>query len=147
LPLRSVDTGMGLERIGAVLQDVPSAFDVDLFTPAHRRLDKLIGNSGTRAELEADKQTRTRRLILDHTRSALFVGLAGIAPARDGRGSVLRGLIRRAARQGRMLGLTEPFLGELLPPLAEGHGALLSEDERARVPDLTRVIGEEERLF
>jgi alanyl-tRNA synthetase len=144
LPLRSVDTGMGLERIGAVLQDVPSAFDVDVFVPAHRRLDELVGGGdGT----QAAAHMRSRRLVLDHTRSALFAGLAGVVPGRDGRGSVLRGLIRRAARQGRILGLEEPFLGELVAPLAEGHRALLTDDERARVPELACMLGDEERFF
>jgi alanyl-tRNA synthetase len=73
--------------------------------------------------------------------------LAGVEPDRAGRGSVVRRLIRRAARQGRMLDIEHPFLGELLVPLAEGHGSLLTAEERARVPKLARMVTEEESRF
>src|SRR6185437_9164007 len=77
----------------------------------------------------------------------LLALLAGVGPARDGRGSVVRRLIRRAARQGRVLGIARPFLGELLGPLAAGHGPLLTPDEHARVPALARLVAEEETRF
>ncbi len=143
LPLRSVDTGMGLERIAAVLQGVPSVFDTDLFAPAMRRLAELAPPVSSMTESER----RARRMIVDHVRAAIFIWLAGVAPGRDGRGSVQRRMIRRAARQGRALGLTEPFLGELIAPLAAGHGALLSNAERDRLPPLRDILTEEEIGF
>jgi alanyl-tRNA synthetase len=144
LPLRSVDTGMGLERVAAVLQGVPSVFDIDLFGPARRRLEDLapIGSAGGGAA-----ETRARRLIVDHVRAALFAGLAGVAPDRDGRGSVVRRLIRRAARQGRLLGLERPFLGELVEPLMRPHLPLLEPGEAERLPRLAEALTEEERRF
>lgn len=144
LPLRSVDTGMGLERIAAVLQDVPSVFETDLLALAATRLEQLapggVGGGGAR-------ETRARRMILDHARAALLTLAEGVHPGHDGRGSVVRGLIRRAARQGRVLGLNGPFLGELMAPLAEAHGALLTPEERQRMAALAHTITDEEQRF
>ncbi|HLZ25623.1 MAG TPA: alanine--tRNA ligase-related protein [Ktedonobacterales bacterium] len=143
LAMRSVDTGMGLERTAAVLQNVPTVYETDLFAPGFSRLTEL-------APVGGDEDTRhvlARRIVVDHARAALFAGLAGVLPDRDGRGSVLRRLIRRAARQGRVLGLERPFLGELLGPLAAAHEGLLSSEERARVPELARMVTDEERRF
>ena len=86
-------------------------------------------------------------MIVDHTRAVLLAGLAGIVPGRDGRGSVVRRLIRRAARLGRVLGITRPFLSELLPPLVQGHGTLLTYEERQQVPVLMQLLMNEEKLF
>jgi alanyl-tRNA synthetase len=159
LPLRSVDTGMGLERFAAVLQDVPTTFDIDLLGQARARLDELIGEHGSRSLLPDEgehgplagpgisREERARRMIVDHARATLLALLAGVAPDRDGRGSVVRRLIRLAARQGHRLGLRRPFLGELLEPLAEGHGALLTPEEHARIPELAQIVGEDEQRF
>jgi alanyl-tRNA synthetase len=163
LPLRSVDTGMGLERMAVVLQRVPTAFEIDLFAPAAARLAEIAtvavgeerqeagfstssfpgrnGGQGIRSEV------RARRMVLDHARAALFAMVEGIAPGRDGRASVVRRLIRRAARQGRILGLDGPFMGELVAPLAEAHAAFLTPEERERVPVVTRLLAVEERRF
>ncbi len=163
LPLRSVDTGMGLERVAAVLQGAPTVFETDLFAGASRYLDDLTPPPGSptrmeRRNREQDEQpvagragispaVRARRVILDHTRSALFAMLEGIEPGRDGRASVVRRLIRRAARQGRALGIAGPFLGELVGPLVEAHGALLTDEQRQRAGAIARLLTDEERRF
>ncbi len=144
LPLRSVDTGMGLERIAAILQGVPSVFETDLFAPALERLRTITPGV---ASLDERGERRARRMLVDHVRAALFIWLAGVTPDRDGRGSVLRRMIRRAALQGRLLGVARPFLGELIEPLAQGHGDLLAPHERARLSELLRVLEDEERGF
>lgn len=142
LPLRSVDTGMGLERIAAVLQQTVTLFETDLFAGAQQRLAEL-------APVDNDTQARqrARRVIVDAVRSALYIGLAGVVPHADGRGSVVRRLIRRAARQGRILGLEQPFLGELALPLVESAGDLFLPDERLRAPEIAKLLTDEERRF
>jgi alanyl-tRNA synthetase len=144
LPFLSVDTGMGLERVALLLQDVESVFETDLFMPAATRLSELapvgvLGNSSV--------EQRARRMILDHTRSALFAGLEGVVPGRDGRSSVLRRLVRRASRQGRVLGIDRPFLGELVRPFAQGHSTLLTEQEQRRLPIVVEMLTNEETQF
>lgn len=146
LPLRSVDTGMGLERIASVLQDVETVFDVDLFAPAMERLDDLVGD-GPSVALTDRQRLKARRLIVDHTRSALFASLAGVLPGRVGSESVVRRLIRRAARYGRSLGIERPFLGELIEPLARAHGDLITAQEWERLGDVARILTDEERGF
>lgn len=144
LPLRSVDTGMGLERMAAVLQGVLTVYETDLFAPVWQRLASLapIGIAGGGVE-----ETKARRVIVDHARAALFAHLAGVQPDHTGRGSVLRQLIRRAARQGRVLGLDQPFLGALVAPLVVAHDALLTPWERERASTLADVLTQEERRF
>ena len=143
LPFRSVDTGMGLERTAAVLQDVPTVYETDLLAPGLRRLSEIAPvHSG-----DDSRYTLARRIIADHARAALFAGLVGVVPDRNGRGSVVRRLIRRAARQGRILGFDRPFLGDLLEPLAEAHGGLLTDEERSRVPLVARMVTDEEQRF
>jgi alanyl-tRNA synthetase len=144
LPTRNIDTGLGLERTAAALQGAESVFSIDLFQPA---LTRLLELAPSKDREDPKEQKRARRMILDHTRATLFAGLEGIGPGRDGRNSVVRRLIRRAARQSRLLGIERPILSELLSPLAEGHRALLSDDEYRRVPTLASLIDEEERLF
>ncbi len=144
LPFLSIDTGMGLERIATILQGAESGFSIDLFLPARRSLAEqappCVAGGGPLEE-------RARRMIVDHTRAALFVGLAGVVPGREGRGSVLRRLIRRAARQCRLLGIQRPFLGELVMPLVESHRELLTPEERELAPTLVGVITDEEERF
>ncbi len=157
LPLRSVDTGMGLERMALLLQGAPSAFHIDLFLPAQQRLHSLLpnehdshdghGHDGQPSAMLPAQREQSQRMIVDHMRAALFVGAEGTEPGRDGRGSVLRRLIRRAATRGRLLGITRPFLSELLMPLAQAHGALLSEEEQQRVPLLEEMVRQEEQRF
>ncbi len=142
LPLRSVDTGMGLERIAAVLQKAPTLFETDLFAGAQQRLAALAPVSE-----DTPAQQRARRVIVDAVRSTLYIGLAGVVPRPSGRGSVVRRLIRRAARHGRILGLERPFLGELVAPLVERADDLFSPEEQRRAPEIASLLTDEEHRF
>jgi alanyl-tRNA synthetase len=116
LPKPSIDTGMGLERVAAVLQGVISNYETDLFTPLIARAAELTGTSLTK-ELNKESQTKSAaslRVIADHSRAATFLISDGVLPANDGRGYVLRKIIRRAITHGRLLGQTKPFLYEMV---------------------------------
>jgi alanyl-tRNA synthetase len=144
LPWHNVDTGMGLERMAVVLQGAESVFEIDMFVPVLLRLAEIEASNQA---LQTAQSLRARRMIVDHTRAVLLAGLAGVVPGRDGRSSVVRRLVRRAARQGRVLGITRPFLSELLLPLVQGHGTLLTHEERRQVPALMQILMDEEKLF
>ncbi|MDQ2965657.1 MAG: alanine--tRNA ligase-related protein, partial [Chloroflexota bacterium] len=108
LPFTSVDTGMGLERLASVLQQVPSNYDTDLFAPIHARMRELLGH-----DPDAFEQERfSYQVIADHSRAATFLLADGVHPSNEGRGYVLRKLVRRAVRHGRLLGRKEPFLAQ-----------------------------------
>jgi alanyl-tRNA synthetase len=116
LPKPSIDTGMGLERIAAVLQGVISNYDTDLFTPLIKRAAELTGAT---LKQELDKEAHTKsaaslRVIADHSRAATFLISDGVTPANEGRGYVLRKIIRRAVTHGRLLGQDKPFLHEMV---------------------------------
>ena len=116
LPKPSIDTGMGLERVTAVLQGVISNYDTDLFIPLIRRAAELTGTS---LKKELDKEAHTKsaaslRVIADHSRAATFLISDGVLPSNEGRGYVLRKIIRRALTHGRLLGQTKPFLNEMV---------------------------------
>jgi len=116
LPKPSIDTGMGLERVASVLQGVISNYDTDLFTPLIKRAAELTGTSLTK-ELTKEAHTKSAaslRVIADHSRAATFLISDGVLPANDGRGYVLRKIIRRAITHGRLLGQTKPFLYEMV---------------------------------
>ncbi len=116
LPKPSIDTGMGLERITAVLQGVISNYETDLFTPLIKRAAELTGTS-LKKELSREAQTKSAaslRVIADHSRAATFLISDGVIPSNEGRGYVLRKIIRRAITHGRLLGQTEPFLSEMV---------------------------------
>jgi alanyl-tRNA synthetase len=126
LPKPSIDTGMGLERTAAVLQGVISNYETDLFTPLIQRAAELTLASGRAAELrstgqpgaavptQTGKGAASLRVIADHSRAATFLISDGVLPANDGRGYVLRKIIRRAITHGRLLGQTKPFLYEMV---------------------------------
>ena len=116
LPKPSIDTGMGLERVASVLQGVISNYDTDLFTPLIKRAAELTGTS---LKKELDKEAHTKsaaslRVIADHSRAATFLISDGVLPSNEGRGYVLRKIIRRAITHGRLLGQTKPFLNEMV---------------------------------
>jgi len=116
LPKPSIDTGAGLERMAAVLQGLISNYETDLFTPLIKRAAELTGTS---VKKELDKEARTKsaaslRVIADHSRAATFLISDGVTPSNEGRGYVLRKIIRRAITHGRLLGQTKPFLHEMV---------------------------------
>ena len=116
LPKPCVDTGMGLERVTAVLQDVISNYDTDLFTPLIKRAAELTG-AKSKQELDKDASTKSAaslRVIADHSRAATFLISDGVLPSNEGRGYVLRKIIRRALTHGRLLGQTKPFLHQMV---------------------------------
>jgi alanyl-tRNA synthetase len=115
LPKPSIDTGMGLERLAAVIQGKHNNFDTDLFMPIINYVEKLCGK-----KYGSDPATDVSlRVIADHIRSSAFVLSEGLTPSNEGRGYVLRRIIRRAARHGFMLGLEEPFLNNVLDVVYE----------------------------
>ncbi len=115
LPFQSIDTGMSLERLASVLQYVPSNFDTDLFTPIHARMRELLGHDPDAFEAERFSY----QVIADHARAITFLIADGVLPSNEGRGYVLRRIVRRAVRHGRLLGRREPFLATLATVVIE----------------------------
>jgi alanyl-tRNA synthetase len=116
LPKPSIDTGMGLERVASVLQGVISNYDTDLFVPLIKRAAELTGTS-LKKELEKETHANSAaslRVVADHSRAATFLISDGVVPSNEGRGYVLRKIIRRAITHGRLLGQTKPFLHEMV---------------------------------
>ncbi|HEY0443552.1 MAG TPA: alanine--tRNA ligase, partial [Candidatus Limnocylindrales bacterium] len=127
LPFTSVDTGMGLERLASVLQQVPTNYDIDLFLPIHERMRQLVGHDPDAFEAERFSY----QVIADHSRAATFLIADGVLPSNEGRGYVLRKIVRRAVRHGRLLGRREPFLAETADVvIAVMHDAYPHLDER-----------------
>ncbi|HJP00746.1 MAG TPA: alanine--tRNA ligase [Planctomycetota bacterium] len=144
LPARHVDTGLGFERILAVLQGVGSNYDTDLFTPLFERIGELAGRTYPTGDEEVDVAFR---VIADHARAVSASLADGVLPSNTGRGYVVRRLIRRAARFARQtLGLEEPFLCEVSPVVGTVLGDTFPE-LRARAEHLQLVIREEEEAF
>ncbi|MDR3554763.1 MAG: alanine--tRNA ligase [Syntrophobacteraceae bacterium] len=142
LPKPSIDTGMGLERIAAVLQKVPSNYDTDIFVPMMARIEQLTGHKyGASAEKDV-----SFKVIADHSRSAAFLIGDGALPGNEGRGYVLRRVIRRALRHGRFLGLNRPFLSEVAQAVMESMQDAYPELLENR-SFITRVIQNEEERF
>ena len=139
LPKPSIDTGMGLERLAAVLQGKLSNFETDLFTPLIARAAELTGVAN-------DVRTASLRILADHARAATFLISDGVLPSNEGRGYVLRKILRRGIRHGRLLGQTEPFLHKMVfavrELMSEAYPELLESAER-----VARVIEAEERQF
>ncbi|MCF7936493.1 MAG: alanine--tRNA ligase [Synergistales bacterium] len=137
LPKQNIDTGMGLERLAAVVQRAPSDFETDLFKPL---IDATCSLAGVRYGA-GPKEDRAVKVIADHIRALAFMIADGILPANDGRGYVLRRLLRRAAMLGRLIGLDRPFLVQLMPTLLElmaGHYSELKE-HRSTIEQVLQV--------
>ena len=142
LPAPSVDTGLGLERAAMVLQDVPTFYETDLFTPLVRRVEELSGRSyGVDAETGY-----AMRVVAEHGRSATFLIADGVVPGNEGRGYVLRRVVRRAIRHARRLGLEGSFMGGIAEVAIDLMGGSYPELRNHREFILT-VLGLEEERF
>lgn len=138
LPKPSVDTGMGLERIAAVLQHVNSNYDIDLFRTLIQEVAKVTGAT--------DLSNKSLRVIADHIRSCAFLIADGVMPSNENRGYVLRRIIRRAVRHGNMLGAKETFFYKLVGPLIDVMGSA-GEDLRRQQAQVEQVLKTEEEQF
>ena len=142
LPSRHVDTGMGFERVVSVLQGVRSNYETDLFVPIIRRTQEMLGQS----DQERDAHQVSYRVIADHIRAITFLIGDGVMPANDGRGYVLRLILRRAARHGRMRGFQGPFLARLAQTVIDIMGSHYDELVRRREFILSNIEREETRF-
>ena len=140
LPKPSIDTGMGLERLTTVLQGVQSVYDTDLFRTLINASESLTG-----AKAEGD-QAASHRVIADHLRSSSFLLADGVSPSNEGRGYVLRRIMRRAMRHAHLLGSSEPLMHRLAPVLIDQMGAAYPELVRAKALIETTLREEEERF-
>lgn len=138
LPKPSVDTGMGLERIAAVLQHVNSNYDIDLFRTLIQAVAKVTGAT--------DPSNKSLRVIADHIRSCAFLIADGVMPSNENRGYVLRRIIRRAVRHGNMLGAKETFFYKLVGPLIDVMGSA-GEDLKRQQAQVEQVLKTEEEQF
>jgi alanyl-tRNA synthetase len=140
LPKPSIDTGMGLERIAAILQGKHDNYDIDLF-------QSLIGASVEETKVKAEGDARfSHRVIADHLRSSAFLIADGVTPSKEGRGYVLRRIMRRAMRHAHILGTPEPLMHRLVPTLVDEMGDAFSELKRAQENIETTFLQEEERF-
>jgi alanyl-tRNA synthetase len=138
LPKPSVDTGLGLERVAAVMQGVHSNYDIDLFKSLIRAAADVTGTQ--------DLQSPSLRVIADHIRACTFLIIDGVVPSNEGRGYVLRRIIRRAIRHGYKLGQTQPFFHKLVAPLVQEMGSYYAELGRGEAR-AEQVLAQEEIRF
>jgi len=142
LPMKNIDTGMGLDRMAAVLQDVPSVFETDHVRPLIGLAEEL---SGRRYD-EGGAVTRAMRIVADHSRGAAFLIADGVVPSNEDRGYILRRIMRRAIQQGNTLGLEAPWLGRFaeraIELMGDAYPELVAERET-----IERWVGDEEESF
>jgi alanyl-tRNA synthetase len=142
LPMKNIDTGMGLDRMAAILQDVPSVFETDHVRPLIGLAEEL---SGHRYD-EGGAVTRAMRIVADHSRGAAFLIADGVVPSNEDRGYILRRIMRRAIQQGNTLGLEAPWLGQFaeraIELMGDAYPELVAERETIR-----RWVGDEEESF
>jgi alanyl-tRNA synthetase len=143
LPKKNIDTGMGLERLAAVIQGVQSNYECDLFKGIIDFIEKLTG----RKFKESEEDDVSIQVIADHSRAVTFLIADGVLPSNEGRGYVLRRILRRAARHGKLLGLDKPFLHEIVPvvigDMKDAYPELLDKESYVRKV----VINEEQRFM
>jgi len=142
LPMRNIDTGMGLDRMAAILQDVPSVFETDLVRPLVDLAEEMSGLSYA----DGGAVTRAMRIVADHSRGAAFLIADGVVPSNEDRGYILRRIMRRAIQQGRALGLEAPWLGRFaeraIEIMGEAYPELAAERET-----IARWVDDEEESF
>lgn len=143
LPQQNIDTGMGLERIAAIMQGVQSNYETDLLRPLIATVEEMVAKPY--GSDPADDVSM--RVIADHMRASVFLVSDGVMPENTGRGYVLRRIIRRAARHGKMLGFTEPFLYKLVDTVVQIMGQAYPELENHRQYVTKLLLGEEERFL
>jgi len=142
LPRPSIDTGLGLERITAILQGVKNNYETDLFVPIIERTTALLGQDGSHYE----QHRAAYHIVADHSRTIAFLMADGITPGNEGRNYVLRRILRRAAYQGRTLGFTQPFLAETADAVIDTMGGYYTE-LCSRRDDIKNLITAEEKQF
>ena len=142
LPKPNIDTGMGLERLAVVMQDVDNLFEVDTVAAVLHHVERISGKQYGANE----KDDISIRVITDHIRATVFMASDGILPSNEGRGYVMRRLLRRAARHGRMLGISRPFLVELVETVIQSSESAYPE-LREHDAYIKKVIGTEEANF
>ena len=142
LPMRNIDTGMGLDRMAAILQDVPSVFETDLVRPLIDLAEEMSG----RSYADGGAVTRAMRIVADHSRGAAFLIADGVVPSNEDRGYILRRIMRRAIQQGRTLGFEAPWLGRFaeraIEIMGEAYPELVEERET-----IARWVADEEESF
>jgi alanyl-tRNA synthetase len=142
LPMKNIDTGMGLDRMAAILQDVPSVFETDHVRPLIELAEELSGHRYA----EGGAVTRAMRIVADHSRGAAFLIADGVVPSNEDRGYILRRIMRRAIQQGRTLGLEAPWLGRFaaraIELMGDAYPELVAERET-----IARWVGDEEESF
>lgn len=152
LPAPSVDTGMGLERISAVLQHVQSNYEIDLFQHLLKAAANIIGLDTRELEQQAEAENKpidypaSLKVVADHARSCCFLIADGVNPSNEGRGYVLRRIIRRAVRHGNKLGATGTFFYKMLQPLIDVMGEAYPELEAQKTRISTQLLKEEEQF-
>jgi len=142
LPTKNIDTGMGLDRMAAILQDVPSVYETDHVRPLIDLAEELSGHTYG----ESDAVTRAMRIVADHSRGAAFLIADGVVPSNEDRGYILRRIMRRAIQQGKALGLEAPWLGKfaarVIELMGEAYPELVAERE-----NIARWVDDEEESF
>jgi alanyl-tRNA synthetase len=149
LPAPCIDTGAGLERLAAVLEGKISNYDTDLFEPLLRRASFLCRRDFdiNKEVLQPTEEAASLRVIADHSRATTFLIADGVLPSNEGRGYVLRKIIRRAIRHGRLLGATEPFLYEMVNTVREVMSHAYPEISEAAAPRIPDIVKSEEERF
>ena len=143
LPQTGIDTGMGFERLVVVLQDAEDIYGTDLFLPLIRKVEAITGHDSE----ESAEVRQAMRVVAEHGRSSAFLIADGVVPSNDGRGYVLRRLVRRAIRHARRLGMDEPFLGEIADAVTDIMGDTYPELRNNREFVQTVIKLEEERFL